>query len=110
MYYYKPAAAVNAKVSSGYRLTKGQVLLAVVCALLVLFSLAGFVSASDGKEAQAAYHMVTVEAGQTLWEIAKDYLPAEEDDLRDYVAKIREVNALEDPIIYPGQQLLLPVE
>lgn len=54
------------------------------------------------------YVTLQVEAGQTLWNIAKNYCSNNEDP-RKMVFMIKKANNLQDSIIRPGQQLKIPV-
>ena len=49
---------------------------------------------------------ITVEPGQTLWDLAEDISPA--DDPRDVVADIKRLNALAVETLQPGQRLEIP--
>lgn len=51
---------------------------------------------------------IIVQPGDTLWSIVKDQMPNE--DPRDVVGTIRELNRLETANIYPGQVLTLQVK
>lgn len=44
----------------------------------------------------------TVTAGETLWSIAKDNIDNTK-DIREYIYEIRQLNELDDCIIYPNQ-------
>ena len=48
----------------------------------------------------------TVEAGQSLWEIAGIVAP--ERDKRDVVQDLMQLNALPSPTLLPGQTLVVP--
>lgn len=45
---------------------------------------------------------ITVSAGDTLWSIACEYKKSGQ-DVREYLYNVRELNELNDCIIYPGQ-------
>jgi LysM repeat protein len=47
-----------------------------------------------------------VNEGDTLWEIAERLRPAE--DPRKTVDEIVEINGLTEPVLTPGQELVLP--
>ena len=53
-------------------------------------------------------HTHTVQAGETLWDIAKHYSPRNADP-RPVVYNIKIINKLDSAIIYPGQILNIPV-
>lgn len=51
--------------------------------------------------------VVTVQSGDTMWEICEENLPANE-DLRDYVYKVKYVNELKSMELSVGQEIFLP--
>jgi len=51
--------------------------------------------------------IVTVAPGETLWSIAAE--TSEGGDVRDVMAEIEELNALETPVLQAGQRLRVPV-
>ncbi|TFD58703.1 LysM peptidoglycan-binding domain-containing protein [Cryobacterium suzukii] len=51
---------------------------------------------------------VTVEPGQTLWDLAEEISPAA--DPRDVVADIKRLNALSVETLQPGQRLEIPAD
>jgi hypothetical protein len=72
------------------------------------FAIVGFISgqvanATDTKAEQVHY---SVHAGDTLWKIAADIAPNQ--DPRDFIAELVELNKLTTASVTPGQQLLLP--
>lgn len=50
---------------------------------------------------------VTVDEGDTLWKIAKEY-KNENEDIRKVIYEIRKINKLDSAVIVPGQILLIP--
>lgn len=57
-----------------------------------------------------SYVVVYVEPNDTLWNIATKYI-SDKHDIRDLISAITEINHLkEDPTIYPGQALKIPVK
>ncbi len=76
----------------------GLVILAVLTP--VGFSMAG----SDAAPLRVRY--ITVQPGQTLWEIAQESLP--EQDPRDAVLRLQELNALVTADVWSGQRLAIP--
>lgn len=57
---------------------------------------------------ESAYTQVVVQSGDTLWSIATNKVPNE--DPRDVVAALRELNDLNSAEIFPGQVLTLEVQ
>lgn len=51
---------------------------------------------------------IVVRAEDTLWDIAKELRSDSEQDLRNVVQEIQELNGLDNPTIYPGQELIVP--
>ncbi|WP_436064919.1 LysM peptidoglycan-binding domain-containing protein [Arthrobacter sp. LjRoot14] len=83
----------------------------ILLAVLVI-SLAGFLN-SPAKAADSASELsvtptvsVTVQPGQSLWEIAGSVAP--ERDTRDVVADIVQLNNLDGGRVMPGQQIFVP--
>ncbi len=76
--------------------------------VLVIGILAGVAYGSsthgDALESDVAVHIVA--PGETLWNIAKFYSPHA--DPRKVVYVIRAINSI-SPIIYPGQEILVPL-
>lgn len=100
----------NTTAANHTRLTRrGRVLLltALVAVLFGAFSLGRSVSEAAAPGARPAQHVVTVEQGDSLWDLAQRVAP--DDDPRDVVAQIRELNDLPGAVLVPGQQLVLPV-
>jgi hypothetical protein len=98
------------------------IVLALLVAAFVIFSLGrwgGEASASDASASDAASdsssyapvapttRSVIVEAGQTLWDIARAARP--DDDPRDTIHQLEQLNpALAGGVIVPGQEVLVP--
>ncbi len=82
---------------------------AALCILLVCLLFANPVrtSASDGFK---YYTSVTIEAGDTLWSLADDYIDyGHYRNKAVYLAEIRSINHLDEhSIITPGQLLIIP--
>ena len=103
-------ASQHTAAASHTRLTRrGRVLLvaALVAVLFAAFSLGRSVSEAAAPSAQPAQHVVTVEHGDSLWTLARRVAP--DNDPRDVVAQIRDLNDLSSAGLVPGQQLVLPV-
>ena len=55
-----------------------------------------------------AYDYVTVQAGQTLWQLAATVAPAE--DPREVMSRLVRLNQLDGSDVQPGQRLAVPTE
>ena len=103
-------ASQHTTAASDMRLTRrGRVLLlaALVAVLFGAFSLGRSVSEAAPPSAQPVDHVVTVEQGDSLWTLARRAAP--DNDPREVVALIRDLNDLSSSGLTPGQQLVLPV-
>ena len=97
------------RIKSSFRFT---IFIAIVLITATLFAnaLLGLSDASGLSEAEFEdrYIEVTVEYGDTLWDIADVYM-ADGIDLRECVYILCELNSVTAGSIYPGQVLLVPV-
>jgi LysM repeat protein len=55
-----------------------------------------------------AFDYVTIEAGQSLWQLAESVAPAQ--DPRDVIADIVNLNQLSSEAVQPGQRIALPAD
>ena len=71
--------------------------------------LVGTVNGADTSKTctSEAYTTVTVEKGDTLWDLAREH--NKDGDIRQYIHKIEKANNLTDGIIFEGETLKLPV-
>jgi len=107
------AAAVR---RSRLRLTgRGRAVLTLLVALPVVIALvvgffAGASALAEGAApagtAPASFEYVTVQPGQSLWELASELAPSA--DPRDVIQEIKALNALDSSAVNPGQRLAIP--
>ena len=76
----------------------------VVAGLLFGFGASGAVATQDA--APGSLTWVTVEGGQSLWDLAAEIAPAE--DPREFAAQVVSFNQLASRDIVPGQELAIP--
>ena len=62
--------------------------------------------ASDSKAPASPLQVHVVDAGETIWGLAQRFAPDE--DSRRFVYEVLELNDLRQPLLFPGQRLLLP--
>lgn len=74
--------------------------------MLAGFLVAGFLltDSPDLEELDTGYH--TVQAGETLWTIAEQYKP-QNIAMHPYIYELRQINQLENLIIFPGDRLIV---
>ena len=95
------------------RLTKrGRVVFTTLASLPVVAAVMFFALNGGGATATsssgAALEEITLQAGQSLWQLAEDIAP--HDDPRDVISDIMAVNQLESGSVQAGQRLMLPSE
>ncbi|MEJ8546032.1 cell division suppressor protein YneA [Brevibacillus borstelensis] len=98
-----------------FGVTRGQAILFFAAFTLFFYTLTELVFASDNHSTQQQIETsqpvieITVQPGDSLWNLAIAYKTDPKKDVRDMVYAIRELNKLESAIIYPGQTILIPV-
>lgn len=89
--------------------TLGALLLSLIIGVIFFFASANNAAAGFNAHLETAqYQVVTVKEGQSLWELAESFAPANM-DLRDYILLVQELNDLNEAVVKPGQQITLPV-
>jgi nucleoid-associated protein YgaU len=78
-----------------------------VIVMTVLLSCIFLAATVNGADTNKAFTSVTVEKGDTLWDLAKEY--SEGGDIRNYIHEIQKVNNLTDGDIFAGDVIKMPV-
>jgi len=86
-------------------MNKILVIISIVVLILIIYS--NIYTYAD--ETKANYKTIIVKEGDTLWGIAQRFNNKNE-DVRKVVYIIKKFNGLNDAVIYPGQELKIPVE
>lgn len=60
----------------------------------------------NGADTNPEYTLVTVEKGDTLWDLAKDYCKG--GDIRRFIDSIEKINNLTDSTIFEGEVIKMP--
>lgn len=63
---------------------------------------------ATGEQGDVAFQSVSVEPGQSLWEVAAQVAPAA--DPREVIAEIVLLNQLDSAVVQPGQELAIPTK
>lgn len=58
----------------------------------------------------STYEEAVVQQGDSLWKLADQYNETVGVDVREMIQRIVEENGLEDPYIYPGQVIRIPMD
>ncbi|MBC7440955.1 MAG: LysM peptidoglycan-binding domain-containing protein [Ramlibacter sp.] len=114
-------AALGPRVATGrstLRITRrGRVVLTMLAALplvatALVVTLNGGIAAAEnsnvGGRVVTAFEYVTIQSGQSLWELAETIAPTS--DPREVIAEIVSLNQLPSDSVQPGQRLALPNE
>lgn len=94
------------------RLTRrGRLVLTTVAVLpfvigALAFGLNGGGAVATSTAPDATFEWVTVDGGQSLWDIAAVVAPGE--DPREFAAQVASLNQLASSVVQPGQQLAIP--
>ncbi|MFM9877943.1 MAG: LysM peptidoglycan-binding domain-containing protein [Rhodoglobus sp.] len=113
-YGFTPARTAQRATSSvpRLRLTKrGRAVLMFLAATplvigALFFALNGGGATASHEGSAIGFEYVTVESGQTLWQLAETLAPAA--DPREVIAEIMQLNLLESADVYAGQELAVP--
>lgn len=81
---------------------------AVILTVCTLIGLALGVYNASGTTYHS-YETITIQSGDTLWSIAEEYAPANQ-DIRDYIYEICDKNDITASDLVQGQDILIPVE
>lgn len=77
--------------------------------LTITLSILAFASITSNGDTEQQFLKVNVQAGDTIWSIARTH-STESVDIREIVYNIRTENKLVSSIIHPGQELLIPID
>ncbi|MHB1171702.1 MAG: LysM peptidoglycan-binding domain-containing protein [Lacisediminihabitans sp.] len=108
------STAVLGRSVPGLRLTKrGRRVFTAFAALplviaALVFALNGGVATATDHGSSTRLQYVTVEAGQSLWQLAETIAPTA--DPRDVISDLVHLNQLAGTDVQPGQQLAIPAQ
>ena len=91
------------------KLLKLSAALLVAFCMIIICAASYNVLDSHANDGFKYYTSVTVEVGDSLWQIAGDYIDSHYDSRESYIAEVRSINHLADnDNIYAGQILIVP--
>jgi hypothetical protein len=94
------------------RLTRrGRAVLTILAAtplvaMALVLALNGGMAAANADLSTGTFQYVTVEPGQSLWQVAESIAPNA--DPRDVISDIVRLNQLDGSVVHPGEQLAIP--
>ncbi|UFJ42255.1 LysM peptidoglycan-binding domain-containing protein [Brevibacillus humidisoli] len=92
-------------------ITRGQALLILLACSLFFSLLTGFVfAAAEEEQGYSSHKLVTVQPGDSVWELAVKYQEEAGIDLYELIDAIKTSNDLPGFVIYPGQNLIIPLD
>lgn len=96
------------RITSRGRMALAAIAAAPLVALALWFGLNSGVAGatSESGAGSVAIQHVTVQQGQSLWQIAETIAP--HDDPRDVISAIVDFNGLQSSVVMPGQSLAVP--
>lgn len=107
----KEAAIVKRRktVRRQKRLLLSTFLCLMIVVIFLCFSFIANADSTDKIHAYKYYTDITVREGETLWDIAQDYMSKEYDSPKAYIKEVKDINSLLDADqIYSGQRLVVP--
>ena len=113
----QPISAAGRAVLRNRRIRRARMKRRILLVMILLALAAMFIfgrasvhainTADESRLSNITYQMITVEDGDTLWDIASEWSGHTDDDVRTYLDKIREMNGIKGDLIRDGQQLLI---
>lgn len=89
------------------RIIKAKSRILILITALTIISVPIIVKAKGTQESQ--YITVVVRSGDTLWDIASEYTESNK-DVRETIYNIKKTNNMDSAMLFPGQELLIPVK
>lgn len=91
--------------ASGRRFIR-QATVVVVATVAAIGFFTGQAATAGSESVKANFTYVTIHAGESLWALAAEVAP--EQDPREWIAKVVDLNALTSADLKPGQRIALP--
>ncbi|NCB41715.1 MAG: LysM peptidoglycan-binding domain-containing protein [Clostridia bacterium] len=79
--------------------------LVIIFSVFITGAFFGFFDASSMDE--RTYKLITIQSGDTLWDLAKEFGP-DDTDCRQVIYEICKLNNLTPETLWPGQEILIP--
>lgn len=87
--------------------------LACIITLVLFLSVSLFIIKAKASSQEEAlkykyYTSITIESGETLWDIANEYASDDFRSITAYVNEVKHINHINDSRIYAGERLIIP--
>lgn len=82
-------------------------LVAVIIICFILFE-SIMAQAAPSEHIYKYYTSIQIESGDTLWEIADEYISDEYSDIYEYIAEVCTINHISEDEIHTGQYIVVP--
>lgn len=90
-----------------------SITLACIISLVLFLSVSLFIIKAKASSQEEAlkykyYTSITIESGETLWDIANEYASDDFRSITAYVNEVKHINHINDSRIYAGERLIIP--
>ncbi len=79
----------------------------VIMIFTIIISCTLLISTVNGADSGPSFIKVTIDKGDTLWDLAKKY--NKDGDIRRYIHKVRALNDLSDSVLIEGEVIKMPL-
>lgn len=79
----------------------------VIMLFTIIISCTLLISTVNGADSGPSYISVTIDKGDTLWDLAKEY--KKDGDIRRYIHKVQVLNNLSDSNLIEGEVIKMPL-
>lgn len=100
------ARTTRLRITRRGRAVLATILIAPLLAMGLAFAMGSAAATATGEVSLADFDYVTVEPGQSLWQVAESIAPGA--DPRDVVSDVMRLNGLESSVVHPGERLAIP--
>ena len=92
------------------RLLSSILCLAIIAAIFsVNFFLVKAKASSENEAFKYKYYTsITIESGETLWDIAGEFISDDFTSVQDYIKEVKHINHITEDEIYAGEELIVP--
>lgn len=114
---HQPISAAGRAVLRNRRIRRARMKRRILMIMILLALAAMFIfgrisahainTADESSLSDVSYVVITVEDGDTLWDIASEWSVHTDDDVRTYLDNLRDMNKISGDLIKEGQQLLV---